>query len=260
MSERLSEADIKELLEDHQRIERRLREDERARVIARLGFGETETASGPVQRSPELVLVEDDDDEATTIYPVWGDDVRVRRAKRRLVLQAGAALIALVAVVSVVRLVGDGESPSVVVADQPLNAPPASPATNPEPPTCPAAVMEFVEAVDAWDGIERWAELVDERRPDPDLPTLAAAALAEWRGLAPDDELHQEVDVAVEEPEFDANQLPSEIRLLRAEPLNLVFDRLWLASQDEGGPIAPCAETITVVADELSLPPSRLTN
>lgn len=239
----MDELELQTLLAEHGRAERSMLAAERARILERLD----RVDSNPADQT--------DAEGAVDITP-WRD---APGDNRQMPLAIAAAVLAVLAIGSLIAFVGSNEEPSIAVVAEPENAEPTrapvpSPTATPVPaPVCPTAVLEFMAAVDAWDGIDQWAALVDDRRPDPDLPLLAAAALADWQHLDPDDPLHEGLEVPVEEPVIGPQETITEFSARRAEPLNLAFVRLRTAASAAGTVLAPCAGDIEAVAAELGL-------
>lgn len=252
------ETELQNLLAEHDAADRPMRPEERSRLLDRLGIDSVDDGAAqpavPEEQEPTLVEI--------SARPGSSIETGAARPKRLPLPAIAAALIALLALLAGLALTGNRQEPSVNVVDQPdlqlvpTPAPTSTPAPMPTPappPTCPASVAEFVAAVDAWDGVDQWASLIDERRPDPDLPTLAAGALDDWRQLDPDDPLHAH-EVSLDDVVAEAGEDRRATFARRSEPIQLTFDNIRLASSQVGSPLSPCAADIEIVAAELGLP------
>jgi len=228
---------------EHDDVERGMLPEERARVQARLDAGMDKSSVANLTLSdpaPDPALIID-------ITPGQGSPDR----KPPLWIAAAAALVVLA---GLFFLTGPRQSNDEVAVVAEVAEPTPVPVPSPTPvPTCPTAVDDFVVAVDSWDGIEQWASLIDERRPDPDLPTLAAAAIAEWETLAPGSRFLEGLEIEVEEPPGSVSESQAALTERRVAPLQLAFDRMRLASRDASSALGPCSERIEIVAQELNL-------
>ena len=245
----MNDAELRDLLAAHADADRSMRDGERARILERLAAGEEadDMASGAVagERPPAV----------PDITPTGG---RGRVEPLRVVpLRAAAVVLVLLAIGGTILWVGTQGDPELTVVADP--EPTAESTGGPEPTValvaaCPASAVAFIEAVDAWDGIDQWAALIDDRRPEPDLPTLGSVALADCRSLDPADPRHAALDVSIEEPVLAPDETGAEFDARRAEPLHRLLDAMRLSATDPASSLGPCAGALDQLAAELDLP------